>query len=237
MKIGILGYGRMGHEVEKIAVKIGHWVVSKFDVGNELTRSSNLHGAEALISFTSANTVIANLMIAAELNIPVVEGTTGWYDQLDSIKSIPNLSMIYSPNFSCGVYQFTKLVKYAAELYGRLNNYDCYLHELHHRGKADSPSGTAKKLADILVSTLPDKENVTVLPCNKKINPESLCVSATRVGRIPGTHEIGFDSEFDLIQIKHQAHGRESFADGAIRAAEWLKGKKGIFTMDDFMQS
>jgi len=237
MKIGILGYGRMGHTVERVAIKRGHRIVSIFDVENPLRASSNLQGTEVFISFTKKDAVIPNLVTAAKLRVPVVEGTTGWYNQLGQIKSISNLTMIYSPNFSEGVYQFSKLVKYAAELFSQIDGYDCYLHEWHHRGKADSPSGTAKNLANILIQTFQDKEDFQALSIGEKIRPKSLSVSSTRAGSIPGTHEVGFDSEFDLIQVRHQAYGRESFAIGAVRAAEWIFGKKGIFTMDDFMGS
>ncbi len=237
MNIGILGYGRMGHEVENLAVKAGHRIRAKFDIDSSFDLNSDLNGAEILISFTLKDAVLNNLKTAAKLGIPVVEGTTGWYDQLDSIKKIENLTMIYSPNFSIGMYQFTKLTEYAAQLYGAIGSYDAYLHEWHHTGKADSPSGTAQKLADLMIGKMPQKERALYTISDGKIDPKALHVTSTRVGRVPGTHEIGFDSDFDLIQLRHQAHGREGLAFGALQAAEWLIGKSGIFSMDDFMES
>lgn len=237
MKIGILGYGRMGHEVEKISMQSGHQITSRFDIENLLKPTSDLNGAEVLISFTLKNAVVENLKTAAQLSVPVVEGTTGWYDQLVQVRQIKNLTVIYSPNFSMGVYQFNKLVAYAAELYGALGEYDAYVHEWHHAGKMDSPSGTAKKLADILITNLPQKERALFTTSEGKIDPKALHVTSTRVGRVPGTHEVGFDSAFDSIHLRHTAHSREGFAYGAIRAAEWIIGRQGIFTMDDFMES
>ncbi len=236
MKFGILGYGRMGREVEKIAQDLGHTVTAIFDVDQPFTPTVDLNGAQVLIDFTLANLVANNLKNAAKLGIPVVEGTTGWYDQFDMVKNIPGLTMLYSPNFSIGVYQFTKIVDYASRLMGALNSYDCYLHEWHHAGKADSPSGTAKILADILVDNLPGKDKILANSSHGVIDKKALHVTSSRVGRIPGTHEVGFDSVCDHITLRHEAHGREGLALGAVRGAEWLIGKNGLFSMDDFMQ-
>ncbi len=235
MKIAILGYGRMGKEVERQATLRGHEVTAILDIDDHFSAASKLNGAQAIISFVLADAVIDNVKTAAQLGVPIVEGTTGWYDRLEQLKSIDNVSIIYSPNFSIGVYQFTKLAEYAARLFGPLNDYDCYVHEFHHTGKADSPSGTAKKLADVLLRNLPNKEKALYKTSHGVIDPAALHVTSTRVGRVPGVHEIGFDYLADEILLKHVAHWREGFAVGAVRAAEWIAGKKGIFTMDDFM--
>jgi len=235
MKIGIVGYGRMGKQVQQVAEKLNIEVSAIFDIDNPLTPSSDLSGSQVLIDFSLANAVPDILRTAASLGVPVVEGTTGWYAHLQEMKSIPDLTMLYSPNFSIGVYLFMKLTEYAAQLYGSIDDYDCYIHEWHHRGKADSPSGTAKKLADILLKNVAGKDKTLFSESHGKIPTDTLHVTSTRVGRVPGTHEIGFDSEFDAILLRHQAHGREGFAYGAVKAAEWLKDKKGIYTMDDFM--
>lgn len=237
MNIAILGYGRMGHAVESVAEQFGHRICAVFDLDHPLKTDSNLNDAGVIISFSHHQAVIPNLKIASEINLPIVEGTTGWYHQLDRIKQIKNLTILYSPNFSIGVYQFSKLVEAAARLFGSLPEYDCYLHEWHHRHKADSPSGTALKLADILIKNVRTKSEIMSGTCAGTIEHQALHVTSTRVGRIPGTHEVGFDSEHDTITLRHQAHGRTGFAVGALRAAEWLIGKKGIFTMDDFMES
>jgi len=236
MKLAIVGYGRMGKEVEQQAQQRGHEICSILDVGDSLTASA-LNGAEVLISFILADAVLPNLQKAAKLGISVVEGTTGWYDKLAKAKELSNLTMIYSPNFSIGVYLFSKIVGTAARLIGPLSEYDCYVHEFHHKGKNDSPSGTAKKLADILLEHLPQKGTSLYDTSHGVIDQSMLHVTSTRVGRVPGIHEIGFDSSADEITLKHTAHGREGFALGAVRAAEWIIGKSGIFTMDDFMSS
>ncbi len=235
MKIGILGYGRMGHEIEKVAAYSGHSVAAIFDIDKPFEKTSDIKGSQVLIDFTLAEGVIDNLITAAFLDVPIVEGTTGWLDDFDKVKQIKNLTMIYSPNFSIGVYQFTKIVEYAAKLMGTLDSYDCYLHEWHHTGKADSPSGTAKKLSDILLNNLQYKDKTLFDTSHGVIDKKALHVTSTRVGSVPGTHEIGFESVYDNILLKHQARGREGLALGAVKAAEWLMGKKGIFTMDDFM--
>ncbi|MBN2009775.1 4-hydroxy-tetrahydrodipicolinate reductase [candidate division KSB1 bacterium] len=237
MNIGILGYGRMGREVEKLAQKMGHTISAVFDIDKPFSTSADMKNSNVLIDFTLADAVINNLKIAAQLGIPVVEGTTGWYGKLDEMKAIKNLSIIYSPNFSIGVYQFTRIAEYAAKLMGTLPDYDCYLHEFHHTGKADSPSGTAKNLADILIANLPSKKTALYDTSHGKIPPDALHVTSTRTGRIPGTHEIGFDSPYDFIELKHVNHNREGLAYGSIRAAEWIVGKSGIYTMNDFMKS
>ena len=236
MKLAILGYGRMGKEVEKQAVLSGHEVTAIFDIGDQFSKSAELNGAEAVISFTLADAVLENIKTAAKLNIPIVEGTTGWYDQLDKIKTVENVSIIYSPNFSIGVYRFTQMINFASRLMGSHPEYDCYLHEFHHSGKADSPSGTAKNLANVLLDNLPNKEKMFTETSHDVIDAKALHVTSTRVGRIAGEHTIGFDSIADEITLKHVAHGREGFAAGSVYAAEWLLGKKGIFTMDDFIR-
>lgn len=237
MKIAILGFGRMGREIEKQAVARGHSISAVFEIDQPLTTDSNMRGADIIIDFTLREAVPGNISAAAALNIPLVEGTTGWAVDWHELAKIPNLTMIFSPNFSIGVYQFTQLVKAAGHLFGAFPEYDCYLHEWHHTGKADSPSGTAKNLANVLLRTVPQKKSALYSTSEGKIAPEELHVTSTRAGRFPGTHEIGFDSPYDLIQLRHQAHGREGFAHGAILAAEWLVGKRGLFNMDDFMTS
>jgi len=235
MNFAILGYGRMGQEVERQALARGHKITAVFDIDKPFTVDAELNGAQAIISFTLADSAIENIKTAAALDIPIVEGTTGLADKLDAVKSIPNLTMIYSPNYSIGVYVFTQLVEYAAKLMAPLSEYDCYLHEWHHTGKADSPSGTASKLAELLLEHLPNKDYIEPDTSHGKIDPKALHATSTRVGRVPGTHQIGFDSMVDEIELKHVAHGREGFALGAVKAAEWIVGKKGIFTMEDFM--
>ena len=164
-----------------------------------------------------------------------MEGTTGWQDFVNP-DDFPKLTAICSPNFSIGVYVLNQLATQAAEWFGRLEEYDAAIHEWHHRGKADSPSGTALMLANKMLPYLPRKNEIWSETCHEKIQPGQLHVTATRMGRIPGRHRIEFDSEFDAITLEHAAHSRDGFAFGAIRAAEWILGRQGQFTMDDFMR-
>jgi len=237
MKIALVGYGHMGKEVERLALEVGHEISAVFDEFSLLQQSSSLNEAEVLIDFSLGAAVLDVLRVAARKGIPVVEGTTGWNDQLQEARSIEGLTMVYSPNFSMGVYKFTQLVREAARLLSPLGYYDTYLHEWHHAGKADSPSGTAALLAEVLVSELEKKTVPLYESCHRRIKQEELHVTSSRVGRMPGTHEVGFDSEYDQIQLRHVAQGRVGLAFGALKAAEWIVGREGIFTMDDWMAS
>jgi 4-hydroxy-tetrahydrodipicolinate reductase len=235
MKLGLVGYGRMGREIETIAVSRGHEIGVRFDIEGPRVETSSLSGVEVLVDFSVPGAVLSTLKAAASCRIPVVEGTTGWGEDLGEACEIKGLTMVHSPNFSPGVYVFMQLVRSAARQLGCIRGYDCHVHEWHHTGKLDSPSGTAKKLGDILVAELPAKDKTLYDTCNRRIEPGELQVTSTRVGRVPGTHIVGFDSTFDTIELKHQAHGREGFALGAVLAAEWIVAKEGIFTMEDFM--
>jgi 4-hydroxy-tetrahydrodipicolinate reductase len=235
MNIGIIGYGRMGKTIERLAKERGHKVSYISDIDNPLTESSDVGDTQVFIDFSIQQTVKNNSMVAAKMGIPIVQGTTGWMDEFDDICAIENLSMLYSPNFSLGVHLFHRIAEYSAKLFGAVKSYDCYLHEFHHTGKADSPSGTALSLANVLIQNLPDKNTVLSDKSQGKVSPDALHVSSTRSGRIPGIHEIGFDSDFDAITLKHSAHSRDGFAFGAVRAAEWMKDKQGIYDMKAFM--
>jgi len=237
MKIALVGYGRMGKEIEKLAPELGHEIETVFDEYSPLDESSSLSDSNVLIDFSLGRAVLNVLRVAALKRVPVVEGTTGWSDQLQEAKAIEGLTMVYSPNFSMGVYQFTQLVRATARLLGPLGYYDTYVHEWHHSGKADSPSGTATLLAEVLIDELENKSRTMFESCHRKIEPDELHVTSTRVGRIPGSHEVGFDSEYDQIQLRHIAQGRVGLAFGALKAAEWIVGREGIFTMDDWMSS
>lgn len=235
MKIGLLGNGRMGRTIEKLAVERGHTIAAIFEKENPLASDSNLNGAEMLIDFSTAESVLDNLNAAARFGIPVVEGTTGWTRQLEEMTRIDGLTVLFSPNFSFGVYVFLRASETISKMINSIGNYDAYIHEWHHAAKADSPSGTAKMLAEILLSNLSRKEHPLFETSHGRIAAEALHVTSTRVGSMPGTHEVGFNSPFDLLTFRHQSTGREGFAYGALRAAEWLAGRNGIFTMDDFM--
>jgi 4-hydroxy-tetrahydrodipicolinate reductase len=233
MRIALVGYGRMGPEIRAVAEARGHAISQIFDISRP-PRQEIDPSADVIIDFSTAAAVPDTLRWAAKWQIPVVEGTTGWREEEVDLSAIPGLTMVYSPNFSPGVYRFTKLVEMAGRLFAG-NDYDVYVHEWHHAGKADSPSGTARRLAEVLLSVMPSKTEILAETSHGRIPGNRLHVTSTRVGRVPGTHEVGFDSRGDAVILRHQAWGRESFAYGAVLAAEWIQGKKGIFTMDEFM--
>lgn len=235
MNIAIYGYGRMGRIVEEAAISRGHSVSGIFDVDRPLEGPEQLQGSEAVISFSLPQAVFHVLEIAAASGVPVVEGTTGWYEGLERAMEIPGLSMVYSPNFSIGVFHFTEIVREAALRLGGIEGYDAYIHEFHHSGKADSPSGTARHLGEVILESVPGKKELRGEACHGRIKPEELHITSTRAGRFPGTHEVGFDSDVDLVQVSHTAHGRRGFALGAVLAAEWIAGRQGIYTMKEFM--
>jgi|SRR5436190_8978081 len=233
MKIALIGYGKMGHEIEAAAREQGETIVKTFDIGNPVDVAS-LADVDVCIEFSTPQTVLQNIRVAVEARKDIVVGTTGWYDRLPEIRSaVKDSGLLYSPNFSIGVNIVFRLVKAAAELMNNAPQYDPYIHELHHRQKVDSPSGTALKLGEILLSKMERKKRIETHSLDRRIDPEELHISSTRVGTFAGTHTVGFESDADLIEITHTAKSRRGFALGAVRAAQWLKGKKGVFTMDD----
>ncbi|MFC1691411.1 4-hydroxy-tetrahydrodipicolinate reductase, partial [Nanoarchaeota archaeon] len=168
----------------------------------------------------------------------IVMGTTGWNDQMDEVKKIVEengIGFIYGSNFSIGVNVFFKMIENAAKIMDKVDDYDVYGHEFHHNQKLDSPSGTAKSMANILLDNMSRKNTLVTDVVNRKIEPNELHFSSTRVGNIPGTHSIGFDSTADTIELKHTARNRSGFALGAVMAAEWIQNKKGFFSVEDMM--
>ena len=233
MKIALIGYGKMGREIGAVAIEQGHTIDQIFEIDRHVDAAS-LAGIDVCIEFSTPQTVLQNIEVALEARKDIVVGTTGWYDQLPKIRDrVRDSALIYSANFSLGVNLYFRMIARAAELMRNAGEYDPYIHEIHHRQKIDSPSGTALKLADILVSRIDRKKRIVTEKCDGQIDPAALHVSSTRVGTFAGTHTVGFDSEADLIEITHVARSRRGFALGAVRAAGWIHGKKGVFTMDD----
>jgi len=182
---------------------------------------------------------VRNIEALAKRGLNVVVGTTGWYDQLPRVRDIVaknKIGFFYTPNFSLGVQLFWKIVAQAAALMDGFEDYDVFGHEWHHAHKTDSPSGTAKRTAEIILQHLHRKKTLVTQTLMRAPRPEELHFTSTRGGDIPGTHRVTFDSPYDTIDITHTARSRAGFAAGAVRAAEWLKGKKGFFTMDDYLQ-
>ena len=233
MKIALIGYGKMGREVERVALQAGDQIVSKFDL-DPLPHARGLQKAEVCIEFSTPETVMENMKLAADSGVDIVVGTTGWYDHLDEVRSwFTGSALVYAQNFSIGVNAFYRILERAAQLMESLPEYDVFVEEKHHRGKVDSPSGTALRIAEILLEKIERKTSTVEGTPPGAIAGDALQISSVRSGTMAGTHIVGFDSEGDMIELRHTAKNRIGFAMGALRAARWVRGKKGVFTMDD----
>jgi 4-hydroxy-tetrahydrodipicolinate reductase len=233
MNIALIGYGKMGHEIEAAARERGDAIVEIYDI-DRLADAASLKKADVCIEFSTPDAAVRNIQTAIEAGVDIVVGTTGWYNRLGEIRErVRDSAVLYSANFSLGVNIYFRIVARAAELMQSATDYDLYVHELHHRMKADSPSGTALRLADILLERIDRKKTIQRDRSEGKIDPSALHVTSTRIGTVPGTHTVTFDSEADQIEITHVAKNRRGFALGALRAAHWVHGRKGLFTMDD----
>lgn len=239
MKIAIIGYGRMGHLIEQIAKERGHKIVSIIDADNtEDFDTPEFRSADVAIEFTTPGTAVKNILSSFAAKVPVVVGTTGWTDSLPDIKSMCEKgdgTLLFASNFSIGVNLFMAFNRYAAKVMNDFPEYNPSMTEIHHIHKLDHPSGTAITLANELV------ENVDRIKCweepepGKTPNPKALEIEHVREGEVPGTHIITWDSPVDSITLKHEAKSRVGFALGAVKSAEWLKGKKGFFTIADML--
>jgi 4-hydroxy-tetrahydrodipicolinate reductase len=240
MNIALIGYGKMGKEVESAAKAKGLTVAKTFDVHNNtgglgLTAES-LKGVDVCIEFSTPAAVFDNIAAVADCGKNIVVGTTGWYDRLDQVKKLVKehkIGLLYSPNFSLGVNIFAQIVAHAAHIMDRYTQYDAAVLESHHRAKVDSPSGTALTIASGVLQGMKRKTEILAEPPRGGIKPHQLHVSSARFGSVTGTHSVVFDSEADSIELVHTAKNRSGFALGAVVAAEWLKGKKGVYTMRD----
>jgi 4-hydroxy-tetrahydrodipicolinate reductase len=233
MRIALLGYGKMGREIEAAAREQGDTITEVFDI-DRLPDPDALRSVDVCIEFSTPQTVVDNIRVALQARKDIVVGTTGWHDRVAEIRrEVKETGLIYSSNFSLGVNIYFRIVAAAAEIMRNSTDYDPFIHEVHHRQKADSPSGTALHLAEILMKRIDRKKELVTNRMDGKIDREALHVSSTRVGTVAGTHTVGFDSEADSIEITHVAKNRHGFALGALRAAHWIHGKKGVYTMDD----
>jgi 4-hydroxy-tetrahydrodipicolinate reductase len=231
MKIALLGYGRMGQEIEKIAVSRGHDIVVKADI-NGFT-DEQIQNADVAIDFSIPESAVSNIKQAIKNNVSVVVGTTGWLEQYNEVVDYckeHNGGFIYASNFSLGVNIFFELNNKLAEMLANHEQYAVEMEEIHHTKKLDAPSGTAITLAEGII------EN-TKFTDWKLDNAEEneIAITAKRIGNVPGTHTVKYTSEIDDIEIKHTAHNRKGFALGAVVAAEWLNNKHGVFSMKDVL--
>lgn len=234
MKIVLIGYGKMGKTIERIAQSRGHEIVGRIDVGDDIDSFDK--PADVAIEFTQPKAAVNNLKTCFDKGIPVVCGTTGWLKNKDEVENhcrAKNGTLLYSSNFSLGVNLFFKLNEYLAKLMDRYNQYNVSIDETHHTQKQDAPSGTAITLAQGVIKNLRRKKEWSL---GATENPDALVINSFRIDPAPGTHVVKYSSEVDDIEITHTAHSREGFALGAVLVAEWIAGKKGIFTMDDFLQ-
>jgi len=240
MNIAIIGYGKMGREVERVAKARGIKVSKIFDVNNNTgalgLNAEGLKAVDVCLEFSAPGAVIDNIEAVAECGKNIVVGTTGWYDKLERVKKLvkeSKIGFLYAPNFSLGVNVFAQIVSQAAHMLDRYPEYDVAVNEVHHRGKADSPSGTALTLASLVLQSMRRKTEILSETSHGQIKPQQLHVNSSRLGSVTGRHSVVFDSEADTIELTHNAKNRGGFALGAVVAAEWLKGKKGFYTMRD----
>jgi 4-hydroxy-tetrahydrodipicolinate reductase len=244
MNIALLGYGKMGKIIEKIATDRKHTIVLKIDYDNqhELT-PENLKKADAVIEFTTPASVLSNIQHCFEANVPVVVGTTGWYEHLDEVKEKclqGGHTLLYASNFSVGVNIFFHINRKLAKLMNNYPYYDVQVEEIHHTQKLDSPSGTAITIAEGIIENLDGKKEwVNALTAegndadDSNIKNDQVLIESFRIDSVPGTHTVIYDSEVDSIEFKHTAHNRNGFALGAVLAAEWLQSKKGFFSVEE----
>lgn len=238
MKIALLGYGKMGKIIEKIALERGHEIVLKIDVDHP---PYDIRIADVAIDFSQPDAAYDNLKNCIENNVPVVCGTTGWLSKYDEIVNLchkENGAFLYASNFSVGVNIFFKLNEYLAELISKVQGYHVSIKEVHHIHKLDAPSGTAISLAEQILGRsdytkwqLTDNSD----PAKDLSDTKSIPIVAERIGEIPGIHDVMYKSEVDHIRIEHAASSRKGFALGAVIAAEWIIGKEGVFSMKDVL--
>ncbi|MFC2100442.1 4-hydroxy-tetrahydrodipicolinate reductase [Bacteroidota bacterium] len=230
MKIALLGYGKMGKEVEKIARERNHEIILKIDNNNDWKNKSNLlQKAQVAIDFSMPDVIVSNIHKCFEKDLPVIVGTTGWYDQLEEVKKLcieKEQSLLYASNFSIGVNVFFEVNKKLAKLMNKFNEYNVLIKEIHHTQKLDAPSGTAISLANDIIKIIERKEEWVKALAQSDSEFE---IKSVRKDNVTGTHIIEYDSEIDTIEIKHTAKNRKGFALGAILASEWIFDKKGFF--------
>jgi len=227
LSLALLGHGKMGKVLAQLAPQRGFNVRLALDIdvnagGAAITRES-FAGIDVAVDFTTPDAVLENIRRVAALGCNLVVGTTGWNDRLDEVRAIiekSGVGMVYAANFSIGVNLFYRLARAAAEIFSNFAMYDPYLTEAHHKFKKDAPSGTALEIKRQIQPAFKERE---------------IPVASVRAGFIPGTHELGFDSEADTIVLRHTARGRQGFAEGALLAARWVVGKKGLFTFADVL--
>lgn len=244
MKIALLGYGKMGQIIEQFAQNRNHEIVLKIDEHSldQLT-VENLRIADVAIDFSTPHSVMQNIEICFEAHVPLVVGTTGWYGQLQKVKDKcieSNNTLLYGSNFSIGVNIFFYVNRMLAKVMNPYSQYDAQVEEIHHTQKLDSPSGTAITIAEGILESLDRKDEWVnnLVDAGEQVanQPNQLLIESLRIEDVPGTHTVIYSSEVDEIEFKHTAHSRAGFALGAVIAAEWLKGKKGFYSVENIFE-
>jgi 4-hydroxy-tetrahydrodipicolinate reductase len=244
MRVVIVGYGSMGREVEKVLLQRGHAIAARIDTVqpgvDAPALTADIAGrADMAIEFSHAEAVLPNAALYAHAGLNAVCGTTGWFGKLDEVRKLvagSSVGYLYGSNFSIGAHLFFALVAAASELANACPEYDMLGYEIHHKRKKDSPSGTALTLAKIITAKNKRKTKVVTDKLDRAPAAEELHFASVRGGEVPGVHTILLDSAFDTIEMSHSARSRGGFALGAVRAAEWLAGKRGLFEVNDFIQ-
>ncbi len=246
MKIALLGYGKMGKAIEKIAEVKNHEIVYRVDLNNAFDfLPVSLQNVDVAIDFSMPTAAVDNILKCFEAKVPIVVGTTGWYDQFDLIKEKclnENQSLVHSTNFSIGVNIFYKLNKILSGMMANYSDYDVMIEEIHHTQKKDHPSGTALTLAKHILKDNQRKDKIKdrlifdSKQASQSVKPNELLIESMREGDVTGIHTVRYESVIDSMSITHDAKSRYGFAKGALLAAEWILDKKGIYTMDDILQ-
>jgi 4-hydroxy-tetrahydrodipicolinate reductase len=237
MKIALIGYGKMGKEIEQIALSRNHTIPLIIDINNisDFTRE-NLSKVDVAVEFSNPDNAVQNIRKCFDANVPIVSGTTGWMNQFEEIKNECNnagKALFYSSNYSLGVNIFFKVNSFLAQIMNNYPQYEVEMEEVHHIQKLDAPSGTAITLANDIIKAINRK---TKWQLDGQDSAENLKIKAIRRDTVPGTHTIKYDSEIDYIEMTHSAKNRKGLAFGAVIAAEFLAGKKGVYTMDDLLK-
>ena len=237
MKVAIIGYGKMGHEIEQVLLQRGHSVTLIIDQDNAHDLcAEKLAEVDVAIEFTTPATAYTNVRTCIECGTPVVSGTTGWHDRLEELQILcreKNSTMIWSSNYSLGVNITFRLNRYLAELMNRFDAYNIDIEEIHHTQKKDAPSGTAISLANDIIARVERKQKWVNEATDEG---DAIAITSLREGTVPGTHTVTYTSEDDKIEIKHTLFSRRALALGAVVAAEFVAPRKGVFTIDDLFE-
>ncbi|MBP7149715.1 MAG: 4-hydroxy-tetrahydrodipicolinate reductase [Acidobacteria bacterium] len=242
LALALVGYGKMGRVLENAAVERGHRVVARIDPAApqataRAVEPAALAGAEVALEFTAPAAAAANVLALLAAGVPVVSGTTGWTDRLDEARRLAadrGVGLLWAPNFSLGMHVLLQLVERAAATLGG-GGYAPYLVEEHHQQKADAPSGTARRIGELLVALTPGKSRFGPAPGDGPVPPELVPAAWVRAGQIPGTHRVGWDGPGETLEIVHRVRDRAVFAHGALLAAEWLRGRRGPHTLEEML--